>query len=128
MCEDFIKSRTSPICLEINLCEFRELDVDLNPRWGVSRVLWNLKVLALRSAHGLQRVHGAYLTSLLRLTLILLAAYNVGVDLALQIHTYLGYSPFLVWVLAFRLSAFEFLHPTQLPGAALVGQAGNRTR
>lgn len=44
---------------------------------------------------------GTFLINLLRLSAIFLSSYYLGVQTGLVIHTYLGYSLFLVWVFIF---------------------------
>jgi archaeosortase C (PEF-CTERM variant) len=61
---------------------------------------------------------GAFMINLVRLATIFLAAYYVGSSLALQIHTYLGYSLFLAWVLVFWFLAFKYLVPMPTSGVS----------
>jgi len=54
-------------------------------------------------------VIGTFLVNILRLLSIFLAAYFLEIGTALAIHTYLGYSLFIVWVLIFWTIAFKYL-------------------
>jgi len=54
---------------------------------------------------------GTLLVNILRLALIFLAVYFLGVEAGLLIHTYLGYSLFIIWVLSFWTIAFKYLSP-----------------
>jgi len=54
---------------------------------------------------------GTFLVNLARLALIFLAAHYIGIEIALAIHTYLGYGLFIVWVLIFWTIAFKYLVP-----------------
>ncbi|MGQ9597299.1 MAG: exosortase/archaeosortase family protein [Thermoproteota archaeon] len=56
---------------------------------------------------------GTLLVNILRLALIFLAVYLLGIDAGLMIHTYLGYSLFIIWVLSFWTLAFKYLTPTK---------------
>ncbi|MEM2930479.1 MAG: archaeosortase/exosortase family protein [Thermoproteota archaeon] len=59
---------------------------------------------------------GTLLVNILRLTLIFLAVYFLGIDAGLLIHTYLGYSLFIIWVLSFWTVAFRYLTPQKHDG------------
>ncbi len=52
---------------------------------------------------------GTFSVNILRLLSIFLAAYFLEIDTALVIHTHLGYSLFIVWVLVFWIIAFKYL-------------------
>jgi exosortase/archaeosortase family protein len=54
---------------------------------------------------------GTFLTNLGRLAVIFLSSYFISVDIALTIHTYLGYSLFIAWVIIFWSLAFKYLLP-----------------
>ncbi|MBO3810044.1 MAG: exosortase/archaeosortase family protein, partial [Candidatus Brockarchaeota archaeon] len=54
---------------------------------------------------------GTLLVNILRLALIFLTVYFLGIDAGLLIHTYLGYSLFIIWVLSFWTVAFRYLTP-----------------
>lgn len=54
---------------------------------------------------------GTLLVNILRLTLIFLSVYFLGIDVGLLIHTYLGYGLFIIWVLSFWSLAFRYLTP-----------------
>ncbi len=54
---------------------------------------------------------GTLLVNILRLAIIFLAVYFLGIDIGLLIHTYLGYGLFIIWVLAFWSLAFKYLIP-----------------
>lgn len=56
-------------------------------------------------------VLGTLLVNILRLALIFLAVYFLGIDVGLLIHTYLGYGLFIFWVLSFWTVAFRYLTP-----------------
>jgi exosortase/archaeosortase family protein len=52
---------------------------------------------------------GTFLINILRLLTIFLAAYLLEIDTALAIHTYLGYSLFIIWIFLFWTMAFRCL-------------------
>lgn len=52
---------------------------------------------------------GTFIVNILRLLSIFLAAYFLEIDTALAIHTYLGYSLFIVWILIFWTIAFKYM-------------------
>jgi len=52
---------------------------------------------------------GTFMVNIVRLLSIFLAAYFMEIDTALAIHTYLGYSLFIGWVLVFWTLAFRFM-------------------
>ncbi|MEM3627177.1 MAG: archaeosortase/exosortase family protein, partial [Candidatus Bathyarchaeia archaeon] len=52
---------------------------------------------------------GTFLINILRLLSIFLAAYFLEIDTAMAIHTYLGYSLFIVWVMAFWTIALKYM-------------------
>lgn len=54
---------------------------------------------------------GTLFINILRLTIIFLAVYFLGIEVGLLIHTYLGYSLFIIWVLFFWSLAFKYLTP-----------------
>ena len=54
---------------------------------------------------------GIFLINLARLAIIFLSAHYIGLDLALAIHSYLGFLLFIGWVLAFWSLAFKHLLP-----------------
>jgi exosortase/archaeosortase family protein len=56
---------------------------------------------------------GTLLINILRLALIFLAVYFLGIDIGLIIHTYLGYGLFIIWVLSFWTIAFKYLTPSK---------------
>ena len=60
---------------------------------------------------------GAFVVNLARLATIFVAAFYLGPETALEIHTYLGYTLFIVWVLVFWSLAYRFMIPR--PVAAL---------
>lgn len=55
---------------------------------------------------------GTFLVNIVRLFSIFLAAYLLEIETALAIHTYLGYSLFIVWIFMFWAIAFKYL-PTR---------------
>ena len=58
---------------------------------------------------------GTFMVNILRLLSIFLAAYLLEIDTALAIHTYLGYSLFIIWVLIYWIIAFKYmLTPLQI--------------
>ncbi len=69
---------------------------------------------------------GAFLINLLRLATIFITAAYVGPDLALQVHTYLGYSLFLAWVLIFWAMAFRYLLPAVATSVTLPGSVSGQ--
>ena len=52
---------------------------------------------------------GTFLVGLLRLSAIFLSTYYLGIDIGLAIHTYLGYTLFIVWVIVFWFFALRYL-------------------
>ncbi|MEM3489208.1 MAG: exosortase/archaeosortase family protein [Nitrososphaerota archaeon] len=54
---------------------------------------------------------GTLLVNILRLSLIFLSVYFLGIEAGLLIHTYLGYGLFIIWVLSFWSLAFKYLTP-----------------
>lgn len=54
---------------------------------------------------------GTLLVNLLRLSVIFLAIYFLGIDVGMFIHTYLGYGLFIIWVVLFWSAAFKYLMP-----------------
>jgi exosortase/archaeosortase family protein len=56
---------------------------------------------------------GTLLVNILRLALIFLTVYFLGIEIGLLIHTYLGYSLFIIWVLSFWTIAFKYLTPSK---------------
>jgi exosortase/archaeosortase family protein len=52
---------------------------------------------------------GTFLVNIFRLIVIFLTIYFINIDVGLLIHTYLGYSLFIVWVFIFWILAFRFL-------------------
>jgi exosortase/archaeosortase family protein len=52
---------------------------------------------------------GTFVVNILRLLSIFLAAYLLELDTAMSIHTYLGYSLFIVWVLIYWTIAFKHM-------------------
>jgi len=56
---------------------------------------------------------GTFIINIIRLLSIFLAAYFLEIDAALTIHTYLGYSLFIVWVLIFWTIAFKYMVPSK---------------
>jgi len=62
---------------------------------------------------------GAFLINIVRLFGVFLAFEYLGVSVGTDVHVYLGYSLFIVWVLVFWSLAFRYLTPRQgtpLPG------------
>jgi exosortase/archaeosortase family protein len=53
---------------------------------------------------------GTLLVNILRLALIFLAVYFLGIEIGLLIHTYLGHSLFIAWVLCFWSIALRWFH------------------
>jgi exosortase/archaeosortase family protein len=56
---------------------------------------------------------GTFLVNILRLLSIFLAAYFLEIATAMAIHTYLGYSLFIIWVMAFWTIAFKYMHKSK---------------
>lgn len=54
---------------------------------------------------------GTFLVNLIRLAVIFLSSYFISVDIALTIHTYLGYTLFITWVIIFWTLAFKYILP-----------------
>jgi len=52
---------------------------------------------------------GTFFTNILRLLTIFLACYFFGIEAAMAVHTYLGYSLFIIWVLVFWTIAFKYM-------------------
>lgn len=52
---------------------------------------------------------GTFLVNILRLLTIFLSCYFFGEEAAMAVHTYLGYSLFIVWVLVYWTIAFRYL-------------------
>jgi exosortase/archaeosortase family protein len=72
---------------------------------------------------------GTLLVNILRLVMIFLSVYFLGIETGLLIHTYLGYGLFIAWVLIFWSIALKWLNRTSTkwpsrglrPGGALTG-------
>lgn len=64
---------------------------------------------------------GTLLVNLLRLSVIFLAIYFLGIDVGMFIHTYLGYGLFIIWVVLFWSAAFKYL----MPDVAIKGELTN---
>jgi len=52
---------------------------------------------------------GTFLVNILRLTVIFLSCYFFGQETALAVHTHLGYSLFILWVIIFWVVAFKYI-------------------
>ncbi len=83
---------------------------------------FNRKVLAVTIGFA-----GTFLTNLGRLALIFLSSYFLSVDIALSMHTYLGYMLFIAWVILFWSLAFRYLLPTE-DKASLENMKENRNQ
>jgi exosortase/archaeosortase family protein len=66
----------------------------------------SMKKKAIATSVGLL---GTLLVNILRLTMIFLAVYFLGIEVGLLIHTYLGYGLFILWVVSFWSLAFKYL-------------------
>jgi len=56
---------------------------------------------------------GTFFMNILRLLIIFVACYFFGIETAYEVHTYLGYSIFIVWVIVFWTVAFKYLLPSK---------------
>jgi exosortase/archaeosortase family protein len=56
-------------------------------------------------------VAGTMFVNIMRLNVIFLVIYALGIDVGLFVHTYLGYTLFLAWVMIFWTVAFQHLGP-----------------
>ena len=71
---------------------------------------------------------GAFLINIVRLFGVFLTFEYLGVDLGTQVHVYLGYLLFIVWVMVFWMLAFRYLLPktgtvpTNLAAASSLGK------
>ena len=65
---------------------------------------------------------GAFLINIVRLFGVFLAFEYLGVDVGNAVHVYLGYTLFIVWVLAFWSIGFRYLMPKQPPAFPAVGR------
>lgn len=54
---------------------------------------------------------GTFLVNMLRLSVVFLSIYFLGIDVGMFIHTYLGYGLFAIWVVFFWSMAFKHLAP-----------------
>ena len=52
---------------------------------------------------------GTFAVNFLRLFIIFLVCYLMGLDAALALHTYLGYGLFILWIIAFWLFSLNYL-------------------
>ena len=57
---------------------------------------------------------GAFVVNLARLATIFVAAFYLGPETALEVHTYLGYTLFIAWVMAFWTLAFRYMIPPRI--------------
>lgn len=71
---------------------------------------------------------GTFIVNILRLLSIFLAAYLLEIETAVAIHTYLGYSLFIVWVLIFWTIAFKYMStPIRKKTAEKMGLLNSQT-
>lgn len=80
--------------------------------YGSLAVLMILDVKATKKRKALSTAIGfigTFLVNILRLLTIFLVVYFFGIDAGMAVHTYLGYSLFIVWVLLFWTIAFKYL-------------------
>ena len=56
-------------------------------------------------------IAGTFVVNLLRLNVIFLVIYGLGIDAGLFVHSYLGYTLFIVWMVVFWSVAYKYLIP-----------------
>ena len=57
-------------------------------------------------------IAGTFVVNLLRLNVIFLVIYGLGIDAGLFVHSYLGYTLFIVWMVVFWSVAYKYLIPS----------------
>ena len=66
-------------------------------------------------------VAGTFVVNLMRLDVIFLVIYGLGIDAGMFVHAYLGYTLFIGWVVVFWSIAFKHLapRPSAIAGGAV---------